>query len=226
MIFNRKEEKMNFKEAYKEMENGKKIRRKGWDNKNSFLVLRNGENELFWNGERNEILIKALLADTLNDDWEVVEERKVWKPNLSDTYFTIRPGVTEFSCITEFYWANFPFAELNYSIGNCFQTEEEVKHIVEKLKVIKELQDFVLENNTEKIDWKNNKQLKFFINFDCYSNRVGYSCTDDCKPLPLNVFFTSRELALKAIEKVGEERIKKYYFDIDDEDCEKQKEEK
>ena len=30
----------------------------------------------------------------------------------------------------------------------------------------------------------------------------------------------------KAIEKVGEERIKKYYFDIDDADCEKQKEEK
>lgn len=30
----------------------------------------------------------------------------------------------------------------------------------------------------------------------------------------------------KAIEKVGKERIKKYYFDIDDADCEKQKEEK
>lgn len=112
------------------------------------------------------------------------------------------------------------------TIGNCFQTEEEAKHMVEKLKVIKELQDFALENYTEKIDWKNNKQLKFFINFDCYSNSVGYSCTDDTKPLPLNVFFTSRELALKAIEKVGEERIKKYYFDIDDADCEKQKEEK
>lgn len=217
---------MNFEQAYKLMEEGKKIRRKGWDNKNSFLVLRNGETELFWNGERIEILIKALLVDTLNDDWEVVEERKVWKPQLGDTYFTIRAGVTGFSCITEFCWDNFPFTELNYSIGNCFQTEEEARHMVEKLKVIKELQDFALENNTEKIDWKNNKQLKFFINFDRYSNRAGYSCTDDTKPVPLNIYFTSRELALKAIEKVGEERIKKYYFDIDDEDCEKQKEEK
>lgn len=217
---------MNFKQAYKLMKEGKKIRRKCWDNKKSFLVLRNGETELFWNDERIEILIKALLADTLNDDWEVVEERKVWKPNLSDTYFTIRAGVTGFSCIAEFYWDNSPFAELNYSIGNCFKTAREAKHMVEKLKVIKELQDFALENNTEKIDWKNNKQLKFFINFDCYSNRVGYSYTDDTKPVPLNIYFTSRELALKAIEKVGEERIKKYYFDIDDENCEKQKEEK
>ena len=40
------------------------------------------------------------------------------------------------------------------------------------------------------------------------------------------MFSTSRELALKAIEKVGKKRIKKYYFDIDDADCEKQKEEK
>ena len=215
---------MNFKEAYKLMEEGKKIRRKGWDNKNSFLVLRNGETELFWNGERIEILIKTLLADTLNDDWEVVEERKVWKPRKSNSFFAIR--ATTVGCLTGFRWDNFPFYENMYSIGNCFQTEEEARHMVEKLKVIKELQDFALENNTEKIDWKNNKQLKFFINFDCYSNRVGYSYTDNTKPVPLNIYFTSRELALKAIENVGEERIKKYYFDIDDEDCEKQKEEK
>lgn len=208
---------MNFKEAYKLMEEGKKIRRKGWDNKNSFLVLRNGETDLFW---------KALLADTLNDDWEVVEERKVWKPLLGDQYFRINVNTFDLFPITRPCWGDSVFDEENYSIGNCFQTEEEAKHMVEKLKVIKELQDFALENYTEKIDWKNNKQLKFFINFDCYSNRVGYSCTDDTKPLPLNIYFTSRELALKAIEKVGEERIKKYYFDIDDADCEKQKEEK
>lgn len=204
---------MNFKEAYKLMEEGKKIRRKGWDNKNSFLVLRNGETELFWNGERIEILIKALLADTLNDDWEVVEERKIfWVIDYDGYIYYLNDNKLQKSGLM--------------TIGNCFQTEEEARHMVEKLKVIKELQDFALENNTEKIDWKNNKQLKFFINFDCYSNRVGYSYTDDCKTLPLNIYFTSRELALKAIEKVGEKRIKKYYFDIDDADCEKQKEEK
>lgn len=217
---------MNFKEAHKEMEEGKKIRRKGWDNKNSFLVLRNGEIELFWNGERIEIFIKTLLADNLNDDWEVVEERKVWKPLLGDQYFRINVNTFDLFPITRPCWGDSVFDEENYSIGNCFQTEEEARHMVEKLKVIKELQDFTLENNTEKIDWKNNKHRKFFINFDCYSNRVGYSCTDDTKPVPLNIYFTSRELALKAIEKVGEERIKKYYFDIDDENCEKQKEEK
>ena len=61
-------------------------------------------------------------------------------------------------------------------------------------------------------------------NFPLFSDKNSY--TDDTKPMPLNIYFTSRELALKAIEKVGEERIKKYYFDIDDADCEKQKEEK
>ena len=212
---------MNFKEAYKLMEEGKKIRRKGWDNKKSFLVLRNGETELFWNGERIEILIKTLLADTLNDDWEVVEERKAWKPRIGESFWVIDYD-------GYIYYLNDNKLQKSglVTIGNCFQTEEEARHMVEKLKVIKELQDFALENNTEKIYWKNNKQLKFFINFNCYSNRVGYSYTDDTKPVPLNIYFTSRELALKAIEKVGEERIKKYYFDIDDKYCEKQKEEK
>ena len=212
---------MNFEEAYKLMEEGKKIRRKGWDNKKSFLVLRNGEIELFWNNERIEILVKALLADTLTDDWEVVEERKVWKPRIGESFWVIDyDGYIYYLNDNKLQKSGF------VTIGNCFKTGEEAKHMVEKLKVIKELQDFALENNTEKIDWKNNKQLKFFINFDCYSNRVGYSYTDGCKPLPLNVFFTSRELVLKAIKKVGKERIKKYYFDIDDENCEKQKEEK
>lgn len=216
---------MNFKEAYKLMEEGKKIRRKGWG---GYWFLNDGiVNIRLKDGcIKTDNFTQETIPNTLADDWEVVEERKVWKPNLSDTYFTIRAGVTGFSCIAEFYWDNSPFAELNYSIGNCFKTAREAKHMVEKLKVIKELQDFALENNTEKIDWKNNKQLKFFINFDRYSNRVEYNCTDDTKPLPLNIYFTSRELTLKAIGKVGEERIKKYYFDIDDEDCEKQKEEK
>ena len=212
---------MNFKEAYKLMVEGKKIRRKGWDNKNSFLVLINGEIELFWNSERIEILKKALLSDTLNDDWEVVEERKVWEPRIDESFWVIDyDGYIYYLNDNKLQKSGF------VTIGNYFKTEEEARHMVEKLKVIKELQDFALENNTEKIDWKNNKQLKFFINFDFYSNRVGYSCTDDTKPVPLNIYFTSRELALKAIEKVGEERIKKYYFDIDDKNCEKQKEEK
>lgn len=217
---------MNFKEAYKLMEEGKKIRRKGWDNKNSFLVLRNGEIELFWNSERIEILKKALLADTLNDDWEVVEERKVWKPQLGDQYFRINVNTFDLFPITRPCWGGSAFDEENYSIGNCFQTEEEAKHMVEKLKVIKELQDFALENNTEKIDWKNSEQPKFFIVFDPYDNIVRYDSAYGYKALPLNIYFTSKELALKAIKKVGEERIKKYYFDIDDKYCEKQKEEK
>ena len=203
---------MNFEEAYKLMEEGKKIRRKGWDNKNSFLVLRNSETDLFW---------KALLADTLNDDWEVVEERKVWKPRIGESFWVIDyDGYIYYLNDNKLQKSGF------VTIGNYFKTEEEARHMVEKLKVIKELQDFALENNTEKIDWKNNKQLKYFINFDCYSNIVGYSYIYDTKPVPLNIYFTSGELALKAIEKVGKERIKKYYFDINDEDCEKQKEEK
>lgn len=204
---------MNFTEAYKLMEEGKKIRRKGWDNKNSFLVLRNGETELFWNGERIEILIKSLLADTLNDDWEVVEERKIfWVIDYDGYIYYLNDNKLQKSGLV--------------TIGNCFQTEEEAKHMVEKLKVIKELQDFALENNTKKIDWKNSEQPKFFIVFDPYDTIVRYDSVYGYKALPLNIYFTSKELALKAIEKVGKERIKKYYFDIDDEDCEKQKEEK
>ncbi len=37
------------------------------------------------------------------------------------------------------------------------------------------------------------------------------------KVVPFNVYFTSSEVANKAIETIGEDRIKKYYFDVEDE---------
>ena len=39
-----------------------------------------------------------------------------------------------------------------------------------------------------------------------------FSCT---RTNPFNIYFTSFKVAKKAIEAVGEDRIKKYYFDVE-----------
>lgn len=211
---------MNFKEAYKLMEEGKKIRRKGWG---GYWFLNDGiVNIRLKDGcIKTDNFTQETIPNTLADDWEVVEERKVWKPRIGESFWVIDyDGYIYYLNDNKLQKSGF------VTIGNCFKTGEEAKHMVEKLKVIKELQDFALENNTEKIDWENSEQPKFLIVFDHYENIVKSASVYSYKALPLNIYFTSKVLVLKAIEKVGEERIKKYYFDLNDEDCEKQKEEK
>ena len=34
--------------------------------------------------------------------------------------------------------------------------------------------------------------------------------------IPFNIYFTSEEIAEKAIETIGEDRIKKYYFGVNE----------
>lgn len=69
------------------------------------------------------------------------------------------------------------------------------------------------------INWKNIEQTKCYITYNYNSRKVEIShrilsvCT---RALSFNIYFTSYEAAKKAIEFIGEEKIKRYYFDIDE----------
>lgn len=203
---------MNFKEAYKEMLKGKKVRRPGWggywfiEDDKIKIHLKDG-NTIFDN------FTQETMTNTLEEDWEVVEESKVWKPKEGELYYAVdydgtilNFGVCENENVAD-------YDEIN--LGNCFKTQEEAKHMAEKLRVIKELRDFALENNGAEIDWENGDQEKHIIayGFQTIKTDLWYRT----QHIPFNIYFTSEDIAQKAIETIGEDRIKKYYFDIDEE---------
>lgn len=54
-----------------------------------------------------------------------------------------------------------------YNLGNYFETEEEAKKAVEKIKIYTQLKDLALRlNKGRKIDWTNNGQAKYYIYYD------------------------------------------------------------
>lgn len=194
---------MNFKQAYSKLLEGKKIRRKGW--KDYYFL----DKDIIFYADGTAIL-GINVESALADDWEVIEENKVWKPKKVESYWYICNAGN----IVDDRNDNTKTDEDRFSIGNCYKTQEEAKHMVEKLKVIKELKDFALENNEEEIDWNNEEQKKYSFNYNLRSKEF-YFITNLCiKESPASVYFTSEELAKQAIETIGEERIKKYYFDI------------
>lgn len=199
---------MNFKEAYQKMLEGKKVRRKGrgcccfYDsNENKFCI---GDGVAI-----TGITFEAALAD----DWEIVVEKnkiKVWKPSLGDLYYYINSnGGIKFS------YYNTRSIDKR-CIGNFFKTDEEADHMVEKLKVIRELQDFALEHNNEEIDWHDKEQDKWAICYDIEGKEIAYESGKKIKSVPFNVYFATEQDCERAIKTIGEDRIKKYYFDIED----------
>ena len=202
---------MNFREAYKEMLKGKKVRRHAWkgywfieDNKIK-IHLKDG-NTIFDN------FTQETITNTLQEDWEVVEESKVWKPEKDGHYYYYdNDGRTYQSSYCED-----SIDKRRLEFGNCFKTQEEAKHMAEKLRVIKELRDFALENNNEKIDWRDKCIGKYFITYDFYDEEISVASYTFRNFLPFEIYFTSKEIAQKAIKTIGEYRIKKYYFDIEE----------
>ena len=202
---------MNFKEAYEEMLKGKKVRRLGWkgywfieDNK---IKIRLKDGNIKFNAFTQETI-----TNTLAEDWEVVKESKVWKPKKDEPYYYVGSNGE----VLGDYNSNHQIDEGRINLGNCFKTKEEAEHMLEKLRVIKELRDFALENNEEDIDWNHLSQRKYVIIYDPEDQNVDVYCDWRTQYLPFNIHFTSEKIAQKAIEFVGEEKIKRYYFDIDE----------
>lgn len=200
---------MNFKEAYQKMQEGKKVRRKGWEGLQYYSLI---EDNIFFVGKL--IVPNITVEDALAEDWEVVEETKskvkVWKPNKNekfcyiggdgDIYHTVNVNLTADDCI--------------FSIGNFFKTDEEAEHMVEKLKVIRELQD--LSNiKFNMSDYVKNNGI-YYIAYDFTQNRIVPLFDNISRNIPFNVYFSTKEDCEKAITKIGKERLERYYFDMED----------
>ena len=150
--------------------------------------------------ERNQLL--ALIEKATK------KKSKVWKPELEETYYRIE-GTKVISNI----WHNIPYDNYSYEIGNCFQTEEEAEFAVEKQKVITELKRFAQEHNEKEIDWNNNN-WKYHIYYSYRENCLHVAESASMKRN--DIYFTSEEIARQAIDAIGEDRIKKYYLEVED----------
>lgn len=95
-------------------------------------------------------------------------------------------------------------------IGNRFLTVEDAEFAREHLKVIAELKKYAKEFSDE--DWKDNKTQKYYIVYRYSDDYIRSILTYTSKDSVL--YFESPKKAQEAIDAVGEDRIKKYYFGV------------
>ena len=136
---------------------------------------------------------------------ELIEEEKE-KTGFSDG--------DQFYCISfdgkvnDDYWSDHQVDRERLSIGNAFKTEEEAKFAVEKLKVIHELEAL-------------GRPFKYcrdncYIAFDADDGDIIFFHNNNYQSKYCNCYFDSEDEAREAVKKIGEDRIKRYLFGVEE----------
>ena len=139
-----------------------------------------------------------------------IKETKRWKPKSGENYWYIMHCGT----VATTHWSDYCDLDAEFfAMNNCFKTKEEAEFALEKIKVYLELKNFADENN-DSIDWNDERQRKYTIYYD-YSD-PGLAITDYHHMAHIGtIYFSSVELAQKALKKIGEKRIEKYLFGVE-----------
>lgn len=162
--------------------------------------------------EAEQDLIKALFDKCCERvKPKVVEvKRKVWKPKIGEHYWYLY-GDGKISTIT---WCGSKLDADRYKLGNCFRTEEEAEFAREKKKVEVELERYAKEYNDPERDVWNGFNERCGIRYDCLRGDLDTSTMYQFRDIGA-IYFTSKEIAEDAANKVGAKRIMKYLFDVD-----------
>ena len=139
------------------------------------------------------------------DELKKQENDGMWIPKGGEYYWHIDSCGEVFHTINAFGQKD----EKRFYIGNVFKTKEEAEFAVEKLKVLAELKVFSEPKDRE---WDVENQ-HWDIRYDVqeekvYADRWRLSKTN-------NIYFESNKKAQQAIDAVGEDRIMKYYLEVE-----------
>ena len=134
-------------------------------------------------------------------------DKKAFEPKLGEEYYLIlRTGKVN---MYEFSNDNTDKKLINF--GNYFKTKEEAERKSFEIKLHRQLELFALENNDREIDWGDGSEkyiIIYRIDVGILINRV-YSSKDFGQ-----VYFTSKEIAEKAIETFKDDLIRYFTSNI------------
>ena len=147
------------------------------------------------------------IAEDIKVALEEYKKKQIW-PQEGDKYYHLGydGNVT---------WDRYndDFVDKNrFRLGNMFKTKEEAEFKLEQLRVLHELGQLA---DDDKIDAYKNYHYMLIYDFDKSAVKI---CDIVCANFMYGThYFKSKESAQAAINKIGEDRLKKYYFCIPEE---------
>lgn len=134
---------------------------------------------------------------------------KIWKPQLFEHYYCITAGAD-----IDNHRNNSPFDKANYDMGNCFKTKEEAEFALERLKVIAEMKRYIAEHDDVELDWNDCEQSKNYLVYNHYTFSIDYLSSSAIQSVEKDLCASKGSILSGMLEEIGEDRIKKYYFEV------------
>lgn len=211
---------MKFTEILEKLRKGKKVTREKWEECKTecykYIKLEHGEIIAYLKDDNGEDKVEERtkcmfeIADFTAEDWKIYKEpTKNWVPKEGDTIFYI----TETGrVISGTFLSLLPSDNDKVLFNNAFQTREEAEHMLEKIKIINKLREL------SNIDFNDDcKEEHYLISYNNESKKIVCDVHHlFVREIPFNIYFKTKEDCQNVIETIGEENLKKYYFDVED----------
>ena len=190
-----------------DLEKGIRIRRKEWSKDISISFNKNASIfDTYINGIITGDKTDLTVEDIISDDWELVG--KNWQPEEGETYFYISSeGVVE----SETYDSDTYIDNARLEFTNIFRTEEEANIMARKLQIIAKLRKLSNVDFNEDFD-----EQKWYITYNHGTESIECDTSYHVQRMPFCIYFKNQEDCGNAIDTIGVENLKKYYFDVED----------
>ena len=169
-------------------------------------------NEVFEVEEGNLIASRKSfsMADLLKMDFEEVKEVKnpYARVDKREKYYNIKRE----GCVNFLVEEGHDYDKNMFNIANYFNNKEYAEYVSFKETLMRKLDKFAWEHNAKVVgwdDWSN----KHFITFNSSLLTLNVSCCMVC--MSNDIYFTSREIAKKALEEFKDDLIKLYTWKFD-----------
>lgn len=159
----------------------------------------NSENYIVINGKKAELTEEQLKQLGIK-----VGKNKRGRVKVGDMFFFADRD----NCIDSCFDTRSAFSDYCYDTHNYFKTKEEAQEYAEVLEIKRQLMKFADEHN-EKIDWDKLNESRYYLYLTRPTDGIIIGNTYRGK-IPEIIYFSSTDIAQKAIDTIGAENIVKY----------------
>lgn len=136
------------------------------------------------------------------------EQLKRWKPQDEENYWSVECTGN----ICSIHWCDDSVDNWIYLTGNCFKTEEEAEEYKKQIEYTARYKNYI-EEHSEPLDWENEKQCKYLVEFTYNGHRITVSDYYALKKQGA-IYASSPEIIRNAIKEIGEDNFKKYVLGV------------
>lgn len=205
---------MEFTEILEELKKGKKVTREKWEKPGDSCAIdfimydqKKDKCEFYRDGKYYDEFV-WVYEDIIAEDWKVYEESNLWKPKNNEEFYYLCSDNNGIYSKTNGYSYN---DKCKIDIGNCFKTKKEAQHMIQKIHIITQLRKLSNINFND-----TSGEAHYAIAYDVENNEITFNVNYYYKDLPFNIYFATEEDCKKVVETIGEDNLKKYYFDVED----------